>query len=56
MNKQKGFLDFHRMIEDTVLALIIFGAVVGAITALILFFGLPWIWDIIKPILHEMTK
>ncbi len=29
--------------------------VVGALIAAALIFGVPWLWDLVKPWLHEVT-
>lgn len=30
--------------------------VLGFMAALALFFGVPWLWELLKPLLHEATK
>ena len=48
--KQRGFynLDFTGLF----IGLVVFGLVVG----FLLYPALGWLWDFIKPILHEATK
>jgi hypothetical protein len=35
--------------------LIVGGVVVGIVIGVILAFGLPWLWEILKPFIHALT-
>ena len=47
--KQRGYFDFN--FGGFIIGLLIVGAVFGAVLA----YGVPWLWDFIKPIIHSLT-
>lgn len=48
--KQKGFYNLN--LGGFFIALILVGIVIGAL----LTFGLPWLWDLLRPWVHEVTR
>lgn len=52
MNKQRGFVSMN-FTADFV-RLIVFGAFVGLCVGVLLC-KLPWLWSLIKPIIHGLT-
>lgn len=47
MKKQHGYID----LDGIVTMLIVIGVIVGVVLA----YGVPWLWDFIKPIIHSLT-
>lgn len=45
------FLNFKGIIEQ----LVLIGIAIGAGVVLLVAFGIPWIWSLIKPFLHSIT-
>lgn len=48
--KQRGFygLDFAGFF----IALVVVGALIGVVLTL----GLPWLWELVRPFIHEVTR
>lgn len=42
---------YGNMFEGLVTALIVVGIVIG----FVLFIGVPWLWQIVKPLIHALT-
>lgn len=47
MRLQKGFIDL-----DYVFGVLI---VIGIFIGFVLFIGVPWLWDLLKPWIHSIT-
>lgn len=37
-------------------AMLVCAALIGAAIFAVLFFGIPWLWEMIKPWLHQVTS
>lgn len=44
------------IIEGVVGGFIIAGIFVGSLITLILLYGVPYVWNIVRPILHDWTR
>ena len=49
MPEQRGYIDLD--LGGFFLAIFILGAACGGV----LFFALPWLWGLVKPLLHALT-
>lgn len=52
MDKQRGYINLDGFFSGLLIA----GAILGAIACAVLLYGVPWLWDLIRPWLHEVTK
>lgn len=50
MKKQTGFID-----SDAITTFIVILVVLGVAGGIAVSFGLPWLWNLIKPFLHQVT-
>lgn len=50
-NKQRGYIDLSGIVP----MLVGFGIVAGIVIGAIIFKGIPWLWEISKPWLHQIT-
>jgi hypothetical protein len=41
---------------DAITNLIFFAFVAGAVLATVLIFALPWLWHLLKPLIHTLTS
>lgn len=42
-------------IGDMIVRTIIAAFIIGALFATLMFFGIPWIWGYLKPLIHTLT-
>lgn len=47
--------DIGRAYSEAIGGALIFAFVAGAVTATLLIFGVPWLWGLLKPLLHAAT-
>jgi hypothetical protein len=47
--------EIGKYVADQIASLVIVAAIVGAILAAALIFGIPLLWEFVKPFLHQVT-
>jgi hypothetical protein len=47
--------EIGKYVAEQIASLIIVAAIVGAVIATLVIFGVPWLWEFVKPFLHQIT-